>query len=137
MADIDPALVILAGFTACIVVAALVGARRPHVPLGRFRFSQPPEMALHCLWIREDSAPGAPFRLLAAGPRDTSPRSWYGRNALADIGVAHTDAAADLVSEFVPSALSAIYGRRHSIAALLDPQRSRQYSDPETKEQGQ
>lgn len=130
MADIDPALVILAGFTSCIVVAALVGARRPHVPLGRFRFSQPPELVLHCLWLREDSAPGAPFRLLAAGPEDTSPRAGYGHNALADIGLAHTEAAAALVSEFAPSALSALYNRRASLAHTLDPNPRQRYSTP-------
>lgn len=134
MAEIDPALVILAGFTACIVVAALVGARRPHVPPGRFRFSQPPELVLHCLWLREDSAPGAPFRLLAAGPKDTSPRAGYGHNALADLGLAHTETAAALVSEFAPSALSALYNRRASLAYMLDPKPRQLYSGATTKD---
>lgn len=116
-----PAIVILAGFTACIVVAALIGGGPPRPPLSRFRFSQPPELVLHCLWLREDAGPGAPFRLLAAGPKDTSPRAGYGHNALADIGLAHTEAAAALVAEFAPSALSALYARRESIAATLDP----------------
>lgn len=118
---IDPSLVILAGFTACIVVAALIGGGPPRPPLSRFRFSQPPELVLHCLWLREDNSPGAPFRLLAAGPKDTSPRAGYSHNALADIGLAHTEAAAALVAEFAPSALSALYARRQSIAATLDP----------------
>ena len=134
MADIDPALVILAGFTACIVVAALIGGGHPRPPLTRFRFSQPPELILHCLWLREDSAPGAPFRLLAAGPKDTSPRAGYGHNALADIGLAHTEAAAALVTEFAPSALSALYSRRASIEATLDPPSRQRYSGATSKE---
>jgi hypothetical protein len=131
VSTIDPAAVILAGFVSCIVVAGLIGQRQRHPPASRFRFEQPAEMALHGLWVRHDLAPGAPFRLIAAGPGDTSPRAGYGDNALADVGLAHTEAAARLVSEYDGLALDAIYSRSASIAAALDPPRSRRYSDPQ------
>lgn len=116
------ALAVLA-LSVTLYVTRRIASGRPGAPGNRFRFfsSLAPALGHAGMLIREDVGPGTVFRLIAAGPHDTSPRASSGHNVFADCNLQHTEHAAWVAQEFAPAQLRAIYEDRVTLFGEINP----------------